>query len=87
MATKLAEYAKKQGAKVIAITDTETSPICPYANYSFFAPVDGVSFSSQVAPLMLTEILLSCTTKLMRDKQQKYHEGIEDIIQELHFFD
>ena len=86
MATKLTQYAKKRGAKIIAMTDKETSPICPYADYAFFSPVGGVSFSSLAGPLLLTEILLSYTTGLMKETQKKHHDAIEDIVQELNYF-
>ena len=53
------EMAKDHGAKVIAITDSEVSPLCKYADISMFAPSDTTTFvDSLVAPLSLINALV-----------------------------
>ena len=52
-------YAKKRGAEVIAITDSQTSPLAEYADELLLAKSDMVSFAdSLVAPLSLINALL-----------------------------
>ena len=52
-------YAKKQGAGIIAITDSATSPLAEYADELLLAKSDMVSFAdSLVAPLSLINALL-----------------------------
>lgn len=52
-------YAKKQGADIIAITDSMTSPLAEYADELLLAKSDMVSFAdSLVAPLSLINALL-----------------------------
>lgn len=56
---KTLEYAKEKGAKIIAITDSTTSPIAPYANYVLTAKSNMASFmDSLVAPLSLINALI-----------------------------
>ena len=54
-----AEFAKSRGAKVIAITDGELSPLVPIADCCLMAKSDMVSFvDSLVAPLSLINALI-----------------------------
>jgi len=86
MSIKLAASSKNRGAKIIAITDKETSPIVPYADICFFADTDGIAFSSYVASMLLIEIILTNTTKLMWKVRESHHRRQEDMLQELDFF-
>ena len=53
------QFALDQGADVMAITDSETSPLCQIAGTSLLAKSDMVSFvDSLVAPLSLTNALI-----------------------------
>ncbi len=54
-----AEYAKERGANVTVITDSEYSPLVPYADDILYAKSDMASFvDSLVAPLSLVNALL-----------------------------
>ncbi|MBR3943216.1 MAG: MurR/RpiR family transcriptional regulator [Clostridia bacterium] len=56
---KVLEFAKRKGATVIGITDTQQSPIAERADISLFAKTDMVSFvDSLVAPLSLVNALI-----------------------------
>lgn len=56
---KALEYAKNRGAKVIAVTDGENSPLVPRADIFLFARSEMVSFlDSLVAPLSLINALI-----------------------------
>ena len=57
---KATRYAKDQGATIIALTDTETSPIAPLASHALFASTDIASFAdSLVAPLSVVNALIA----------------------------
>ncbi len=54
------KFAKSRGAKVVALTDTESSPLCKYADYKMTARSGMVSFAdSLVAPLSLINALIA----------------------------
>jgi len=54
------KFAKSRGAKVVALTDTESSPLCKYADYKMTACSGMVSFvDSLVAPLSLINALIA----------------------------
>ena len=57
--SKAMEFARKQGATVIAITDNESSPLARLSDYSLFARSDMASFvDSLVAPLSMINALI-----------------------------
>ena len=54
------EYAKSRGAKVVAITDSESSPLCRCADFKMTAISGMVSFAdSLAAPLSLINALIA----------------------------
>ena len=56
---KAMQYAKDQGAKVVAITDSKVSPLTKIADVSLLAKSDKASFvDSLVAPLSLVNALI-----------------------------
>ncbi len=70
-------YVKDNGGKVIALTDSETSPVTPYADVSLIAASDMTSFvDSLVAPLSVINALV--TAIAMRRKQQA-HDSLEKL--------
>jgi DNA-binding MurR/RpiR family transcriptional regulator len=57
---KAMEYAKHQGAKIVAITDSETSPLTPLATHALIARTDIATFAdSLVAPLSVINALIA----------------------------
>ncbi|MCC8042056.1 MAG: MurR/RpiR family transcriptional regulator [Oscillospiraceae bacterium] len=57
---KAFKYAKDNGAKVIAITDTKASPLAQYADHLLLAHSDMASFAdSLVAPMSLINALIT----------------------------
>ena len=57
--TKALAFAKDRGATVIALTDSETSPLCENADYLLSARSDMISFAdSLVAPLSMINALI-----------------------------
>lgn len=65
---KAFDFATNQGASVIAITDTKSSPLAQKADYALLAKSDMVSFvDSLVAPLSLINALI---VAVARQKEQ-----------------
>ncbi|MBQ1895313.1 MAG: MurR/RpiR family transcriptional regulator [Clostridia bacterium] len=63
------EYAKEKGAKIIAVTDSDSSPIAPLATYLLKAKSNMASFTdSLVAPLSLINALIVEATIGKRDE-------------------
>jgi len=61
---KAMRYAKNQGATVVAITDSEASPLIDIADYTLMAKSDMVSFvDSLVAPLSLINALITAVSR------------------------
>ncbi len=65
---KAMEFAKRQGATVIALTDQENSPFAKLADIKLFAKSDMVSFlDSLVAPMSLINALIVAVAAQRRD--------------------
>lgn len=74
---KAMEFARDRGAKVIAITDSETSPLADTANRLLVAKSDMVSFvDSLVAPLSLVNALI---VAIARAKKQELSQNLEEL--------
>ncbi len=74
------KFAAERGAKVIAITDSEASPIVSYSECALVAGCDMVNFvDSLVAPLSLVNALI--VALVIRDKENaaQTFESLEDI--------
>lgn len=73
-------YAKKQGANIIAITDSFTSPLAEYADELLLAKSDMVSFAdSLVAPLSLINALLVAVGERCRPKLDETLMTLENL--------
>jgi DNA-binding MurR/RpiR family transcriptional regulator len=77
------EYAKAQGAKLIAITDGDQSPLRPLANITLEARSDMLSFvDSLAAPLSLINAILVALSLEQQDKMTRSLEQLEHIWRE-----
>lgn len=77
------QFAKKMGAKAIAITDSAASPITDSADICLYAKSDMVSFiDSLVAPLSLINAIIVAVAKKNREDVLKTFENLESIWQE-----
>jgi len=77
---KAMRYAKRRGAKTIAITDDEISPIADIADIRLFAKSDMVSFlDSLVAPLSLINALLAALGNRRGGNLSETFENLESI--------
>ena len=75
-----AKFAKDRGATILAITDTELSPLGQMASASVLAPSEMISFvDSMVAPLsMVNALLVALGLRLGKDVSATFSE-LEDI--------
>lgn len=74
------KYAKQNGAKVIAITDSKSSPLVPYSDNVLLARSDMASFvDSLVAPLSLINALIVAVSIRARERVTQTFEKLEKI--------
>lgn len=74
---KAMEFARDRGAKVVAITDSEASPLAATAQRLLVAKSDMVSFvDSLVAPLSLVNALI---VAIARAKKQELAQNLEEL--------
>ncbi len=78
--TNAAKYAASHGAKVIAITDSMTSPLGEIADHVLTAKSDMVSFAdSLVAPLSLINAIIAAVGIKRRDTIEATLKRLEEI--------
>lgn len=66
----IAEVAKKNGAKVVVVTDRITSPLAAEADYLLTASIEGLGFTnSYVVPMCLSEAILLLVSKRANPKR------------------
>ena len=80
---KAVRYARDKKAKVIAITDSEASPLSEFATYTLIARSDIASFvDSLVAPLSLINALIAAIGLRKKDEVSRTFEKLEKIWEE-----
>lgn len=85
---KAMKFAHSRGAKVIALTDTESSPLCRYADYKMTARSGMVSFAdSLVAPLSLINALIAALSIKKGDEVVKTLSNLETIWDEYEVYE
>ncbi len=85
---KAMKFAGLRGARVIALTDDKSSPLCACADYSLFAKSDMTSFvDSLVAPLSLVNAIIAALA--IRKEKDLTHvlQELEDIWDENQVYD
>lgn len=82
------KYAHNKNSKVIAITDSEISPIVKYANHSLIARSDMSNFvDSLVAPLSIINALVVALVMRNRDKVAQNFHALEEIWDEYRVYE
>jgi len=85
---KAMQFAKDQGAKTIALTDSIESPVAQCADMSLFARSDMASFvDSLVAPLSLINALIVAIGMRRKDEVYNTFERLEKIWDEYDVYD
>lgn len=81
-------YAKKTGADIIALTDSEASPIARFADQLLCARSDMASFSdSLVAPLSVINALVVAVSRKKQDELSVRLHQLEKIWEEYNVYD
>ena len=82
------EFAKKRGAKVIAITDSDLAPITAFSDIKLFARSDMASFvDSLVAPLSIINALIVAVSREKRVSLEHTFNELEEIWEEYDVYD
>ena len=85
---KAFRYAKENGAQVIAITDSRTSPIAENADHLLLARSDMASFAdSLVAPMSLINALITAMSMRKREFVSSNYERLERIWNEYEVYE
>lgn len=74
------KFVKGKNAKIVAITDTEASPIYPMADVSLLAKSNIVSFiDSLVVPMCMVNNLITNISLREKDDIVEYYNGLEKL--------
>ena len=85
---KAVEFAKRNGADVVALTDRATSPIAKEADQLLTANSDMASFvDSLVAPLSIINAIIASVTKKKREEITERLKKLEEIWDEYDVYD
>lgn len=86
--TNAAKFAKQNGAKVIAVTDSDLSPIAEAADHLLLARSDMASFvDSLVAPLSMINALIVAIGIRKKDEISSTYERLEQIWDEYNVYE
>lgn len=85
---KAVQYAKSRGSSIVAITDSESSPIYPYATHRLTARSDMASFvDSLVAPLSVINALIVAIGMRKKEEVSETFEHLEHIWDEYEVYE
>jgi DNA-binding MurR/RpiR family transcriptional regulator len=86
-AITVTKLAKKQGAKIITITDSHASPFQPLSDILFLSDFKGVSFfNSMLSSLMIVEIIISVVADMSAASSKTYMDNTEQISQKIDLY-
>lgn len=85
---KAVQYAKNQNANIVAITDSNLSPLVKYANHTLIARSDIASFvDSLVAPLSIINALIAALGMRKKDVVYDTFNKLEEIWDEYNVYE
>jgi len=85
---KALDYARKRGARVLSITDSEHSPLVEFSDYKLLAKCEIMSFvDSLVSPLSVINALLLAVGMAKQDELQEAFAELEEIWDEYDVYD
>ncbi|MGM0379142.1 MAG: MurR/RpiR family transcriptional regulator [Bacillota bacterium] len=80
MTLKALEYAESNNSTIVAITDSEVSPLTKFADYSLYADITMSSFiDSFVAPMSLINLLITKISMKNKDYVEEKFQKLEDV--------
>jgi len=84
---KLAEMAKRKGARIILFTDQWQSPVSTFAELVFASRIEVPSaWDSAIVPMLFVETLLAAVQERTWDKTRERMETLEEMFDETRFF-
>lgn len=87
MAIHAVEYARDRGADVVAITDSQVSPLCRVATLSLLVGSDMISFvDSMAAPLSLLNALIVALGRQKNEELSGTFSQLEGVWSKYHIF-
>lgn len=87
MAIHAVEYARDRGADVVAITDSQVSPLCRVATLSLLVGSDMISFvDSMAAPLSLLNALIVAVGRQKNEELSGTFSQLEGVWSKYHIF-
>lgn len=78
--------AKERGAKIISITDLETSPLAKDADTAIICSVTGISFSSYTMPLLASEIIAANIAQQIGQDAEKRNQAMAENLKKRCYF-
>lgn len=82
MTTTVAEYAHKKNVKVIAMTDSDKSPVVPFADMIFTVPTTTRIFMNTLGvPMMLVNLIASALNIRMSGAETNFGRSVTDFYQ------
>ena len=85
---KAMQYARSRGATVVAVTDSEASPLAAIADHNLLAKSDMASFvDSLVAPLSLINALIVAVGRRKNEDLSSTFEALEKIWDEYEVYE
>ena len=85
---ELIDYAKNEGAKIIALTDSVVSPISTIADETLIVKSNMVSFvDSLVAPLSVANAIIVAVGMKKKDEIKEYFDKLENIWKTFNIYD
>lgn len=85
---KAVEFAKRNGADVVALTDRDSSPLTPFADQLLTAHSDMASFvDSLVAPLSIINAIIVAVGRKKREELTRRLKELEEIWDEYDVYD
>ena len=84
---RVADYAKRAGADIIAITDSESSPLAENATQLLIAQSDMASFAdSLVAPMSVINALIVAVARACKEQLSERLHGLEQVWDEYNVY-
>lgn len=88
MTKECLEIAKKSGANIVAVTDSEVSPIVPVADSVLYVKSDMASFvDSLVGPLSVINALIVSVGRKKKDSLKNTFKRLEEIWEEFEVYE
>lgn len=83
---RIVQIARENGATIILVANKETCWLASYADHCLVGNTEGVGYLSLIAPLLISEILLSCSVSKVWKKRKKYTDSLNALLEEMNYY-